>query len=135
MSTVEPIRCTGMTAFVFGPIAAATCSAVIRCVSGSTSTSFGVAPTQLTASAVAMNEFDGTMTSSPGPMSSARSASEMASVPDETPTENAVPQYVGELALEGLELGAHREGALAGDARRRPRAAPRAGSGPPGRGG
>ena len=73
-------------------IAAATCSAVIRCVDGSTSTSFGVAPTQLTASAVAMNEFVGTMTSSPGPISSARSASEIASVPEETPTEWRVPQ-------------------------------------------
>ena len=36
-------------------------------------------------------------------------------MPEETPTENAVPQYVGELALEGFELGTHREGALAGD--------------------
>ena len=91
-STVEPIRCTGITARVLGPIAAATCSAVSRCVVGSTSTSFGVAPTQLTASAVAMNEFAGTITSSPGPISSARSASEIASVPEETPTERLAPQ-------------------------------------------
>ena len=68
MSTVEPMRCTGITARVRGPIAASTRSAVIRCVSGSTSTSRGVAPARLTASAVAMNEFVGTMTSSPGPM-------------------------------------------------------------------
>src|SRR3954471_8125011 len=69
-----------------GPIAAATCSAVTRCVDGSTSTNLGVAPIQLTASAVAMNEFAGTITSSPGPISSARRASEIASVPDETLT-------------------------------------------------
>ena len=73
-------------------MAASTASAVIRCVDGSTSTSLGVAPTQLTASAVAMKEFDGTMTSSPGPMSIARSAREMASVPEETPTANGEPQ-------------------------------------------
>ena len=63
-----------------------------------------------------MNEFVGTITSSPGPISSARSASEIASVPEETPTAYAGPAVGGELGLEGLELGAHREGARAGDA-------------------
>ena len=81
-----------MTARVRGPIAASTASGVIRCVSGSTSTNRGVAPAQLTASAVAMNEFVGTITSSPAPISSARSASEIASVPDETPTARSLPQ-------------------------------------------
>ena len=40
-----------------------------------------------------MNELAGTMTSSPGPMPSARSASDSASVPDDTPTAYALPQY------------------------------------------
>ena len=40
-----------------------------------------------------MKEFVGTMTSSPGPISSARSAREIASVPEDTPTESRVPQY------------------------------------------
>ena len=75
-----------MTARVRGPIAAATASAVRRWVSGSTSTRRGVAPARLTASAEAMNEFVGTMTSSPAPMSRARSASASASVPEERPT-------------------------------------------------
>jgi hypothetical protein len=39
-----------------------------------------------------MNEFVGTITSSPAPMPSARSASEIASVPDETPTAWSVSQ-------------------------------------------
>ena len=92
MSTVEPIRCTGSTALVRGPIAAATASAVSRWVSGSTSTSFGVAPARLTPSALAMNEFAGTMTSSPAPMPSAFMASTIASVPEETPTAKSVSQ-------------------------------------------
>jgi hypothetical protein len=91
-STVEPIRWTGMMQRVFGVIAASTPSGVTRCVSGSTSTSTGVAPIQLTASAVAMNELVGTSTSSPGPMPRARSASEIASVPLETPTAKSVSQ-------------------------------------------
>ena len=67
-------------------------SAVIRPVAGSTSTRRGVAPTRLTASAVAMNEFAGTMTSSPAPMPSARSESTSASVPEETPTASPASQ-------------------------------------------
>ena len=107
MSTVEPIRWTGITQRVRGPIAASTASAVSRCVYGSTSTSRGVAPARLTASAVAMNEFDGTMTSSPAPMSSALSASDdrLGAGGD---ADGVVGLAVGgELGLEGLELGAH----------------------------
>ena len=92
MSTVEPIRWTGITHRVRAPIAACSASGVMRCVSGSTSTSRGVAPARLTASAVAMNEFAGTTTSSPGPIRSARSASTIASVPDETPIACSVSQ-------------------------------------------
>ncbi len=65
----------------------------------------GVAPTQLTASAVAMNEFVGTITSSPGPMPSARSASEIASVPERDADRVIGLAVGGELGLEGLELG------------------------------
>ena len=45
-----------------------------------------VAPTSVTASAVATNEFAGTRASSPGPISSARKARIRASVPEETAT-------------------------------------------------
>ena len=51
-----------------------------------------MAPTRVTASAVAMNEFVGTMTSSPGPISIARRVSARASVPEDTPIASPVPQ-------------------------------------------
>ena len=70
----------------------ATSSAVIRCESGSTSIGTGTAPTALTASAVAMKELVGTITSSPLPISSARSASASASVPEETPIAKSLSQ-------------------------------------------
>ena len=69
-----------------GVMCSATISAVSRCVRSSTSTRHGVAPARLTASAVAMNELAGTMTSSPGPTPSACRARTIASVPEETPT-------------------------------------------------
>ena len=97
MSTGRPKRWTGITRGCVGVSAASTISAVISAVSGSTSTRTGVAPTALTASAVAMKELVGTMTSSPGPMPSARSASSSASVPEETPTACSVPQYSAKL--------------------------------------
>ena len=58
-----------MIAFVDGVMAASTASAVMLCVAGSGSTGTGVAPACDTASQVAMNVFDGTITSSPGPTS------------------------------------------------------------------
>ena len=63
-----------------------------------------------------MNEFAGTMTSSPGPMPSARSASD-----DRLGAGGDADRVVGlavggELGLEGLELVAHRERAGRGDA-------------------
>ena len=100
---MAPNRCTGITQRTLGVRLRSTISAVIRWESGSTSTSRGVAPTALTASAVAMKEFDGTITSSPGPISSARSASASASVPEETPTANSRLAVVGELLLEALD--------------------------------
>ena len=70
-----------MTAFVFGPIAAATASGEMLNVSGSMSTNTGVAPTLCTVPAVAKNVNGVVTTSSPRPMSSARRASRIASVP------------------------------------------------------
>src|SRR3954471_22730678 len=72
-------------------MAGSMCAAVTSAVSGSTSTKHGRAPTSVTASAVAMNELAGTITSSPGPIRSARSASARASVPEATPTAKRVP--------------------------------------------
>ena len=107
MSTVEPMRWTGITQRVRGPMRGLDRSAVSRCVYGSTSTSFGVAPARLTASAVAMNEFDGTMTSSPAPMSSALQR-EHDRLGARGHADGVVGLAVGgELGLEGLELGAH----------------------------
>ena len=54
-------------------------------VAGSMSTKTGVAPTREMAPAVAKKEKGVVMTSSPGPMSSAMSATSSASVPDDTP--------------------------------------------------
>ena len=68
MSAHSPYRWTGMIAFVRGPITAATSSARIINVSGSTSTKTGRAPTRATEPAVAKNENVGVMTSSPGPI-------------------------------------------------------------------
>ena len=55
-----------MIATVRGVIAAATASGLRQKLSGSMSTKTGSAPTRRTTFAVAANENDGTMTSSPG---------------------------------------------------------------------
>ena len=60
--------------------------------SGSTSTGTGRAPHSTTASNVAMNVCAGTTTSSPGPMSQARSVIFSASRPLPTPIAERVPQ-------------------------------------------
>ena len=62
-----------------------------------------------------MNELAGTITSSPGPISSARSASASASVPEETPDREVGLAVGGELALERLDVLAERERAVLGD--------------------
>ncbi len=74
-----------------------------------------MAPTAQTASAVAMKELAGTITSSPGPTSSARRASASASVPEETPTAKSALAVVGEVALERLDVVAERERSALGD--------------------
>ena len=92
MSTVAPYRWTGMMQRTDGDIAAAIRSAVSRPVNGSGSTSLGLAPARLTASAVAMNVLAGTMTSSPAPTPTAISANASASVPEPTPIACCVSQ-------------------------------------------
>ncbi len=57
-----------------------------------------------------MNVLAGKMTSSPGPMPPARSASSIASVPLATATQSVTPVKCRELALEGGDLGAADEG-------------------------
>ena len=74
MSAGRPTWCTGMIAFVRGVIARAAASGLRLPVAGSTSAKTGVAPHCQTELAVAMNESDGTMTSSPGPTPRAYSA-------------------------------------------------------------
>src|SRR5260221_14213034 len=62
-------------------------------VAGSTSVKTGLAPTLLTASAVAKKGFAGTRTSPPGPISETLNASSQPDVPDETPTAYLAPIY------------------------------------------
>ena len=71
------------------------------------------APAWLIASTVAMNVCDTVMTASPRPTPAAISAKRTASVPLATPTQNLVPQYVGELPLEALDLRTADEGGRA----------------------
>ena len=86
MSAHWPNKCTTMTAFVLGDRARMAEAGSSWKVAGSMSANTGVAPTSATTSAVEMNEKSGTMTSSSGPTSSARSASARASVPLPQPT-------------------------------------------------
>jgi hypothetical protein len=80
-----------MMAFVRGVIAAATnCGTITPFASQSTST--GVAPTARMAPTVAMKVLACVMTSSPGPISAARSASSSAESPESVPTASVTPQ-------------------------------------------
>src|SRR5262245_38951687 len=76
-----------MTATVRGVTAASTAAGSMLNVSASMSTKTGSAPTNRTTLAVAANENDGTMTSSPGPMPSAINARCSADVPELTATQ------------------------------------------------
>ena len=73
-----------MIARVRGVIAASTAAGSRLQVTGSMSTSTGVAPTRTMHPAVAKNEYVLVITSSPGPTPSAINTARMASVPDET---------------------------------------------------
>src|SRR5207249_9201445 len=72
-------------ALVFGVMAASILAGSMHLVFGSQSTNTAVAPAIQIASAVAKKVLGWVMTSSPGPMSKAISASQMASVPLQTP--------------------------------------------------
>jgi hypothetical protein len=74
--------------------------------SGSTGT--GRAPVRLTASHVPTNVFVGTITSSPGPMSHARSVSASASQPVPTATQWLLPQYSANAASNASSSGPSR---------------------------
>ena len=91
MSAGWPYRCTGTIARVRGVTAAAQAAGSSVSVSGSTSTKTGVAPAAMTARPVNAAVIAGTITSSPAPMSSARSSSAIASVPLPTPTAMRAP--------------------------------------------
>ncbi len=92
MGAIWPKRFTGRMARVAGPTRPRAAATSSRCVVGSESTNTGCAPARDTASADAMKVFAGTTTSSPGPMSRARRASSIASVPLPTPTQWPTPQ-------------------------------------------
>ena len=83
------------------------------------STSLGVAPRRETTPAVAKNENVGVITSSPGPMPSAISATSSASVPDDSPTACGTPRYSADLALETVDFGTADEALAVADARDR----------------
>ena len=87
-----PNRWTSSSARVRVPTRSAAERGSIANVSGSMSANTGVAPTRATASAVAANVNAGTITSSPGPTSSARSARTSASVPLAQPIACAPPR-------------------------------------------
>ena len=80
MSTASPAKCTGMIALVRGVIAASTWSRSRLRLSSSTSTNTGRAPTRITTLALAAKVMAGTITSSPGPMPHACSATSSAPV-------------------------------------------------------
>lgn len=84
--------CTGMMALVAGVMADATWVGSRHRVSGSTSTSTGVAPVCTMALAVLMMEKAGVMTSSPGPRPRAAQTRCRAAVPLAQATPWATPQ-------------------------------------------
>ena len=86
-------------------------------VTGSMSTNTGVAPSRLTQPAVAKNENVGVMTSSPGPMPSAISATSNASVPDDTAMACSTSMQLGQLAFERVDFRPEDEPLAVADAR------------------
>ena len=86
-----PAKCTGIIAFVRGVIAASMFfGSIFR--SSATSTKTGVAPTKAILDAEATNEFGAVMTSSPAPISMARSTRCKPQVPFATPVAYLAPQ-------------------------------------------
>ena len=91
MSAAWPNRCTGMMALV-RPVMSGSMPPGSRLKhSGHESVNTGLAPTRTIDPAVAKNVNDGQITSSPGPIPSAISATRMASVPEDMPTPKRAP--------------------------------------------
>ena len=90
MSQATPNRCTGMIALV-RDVTLLPASAASRQKLGSTSANTGTALQAMTANGDAMNVTAGTMTSSPRPTPSARSATTKAAVPEVTASACVVP--------------------------------------------
>ena len=106
-----------MIARVRGVIAARTAAGSMLNVTGSMSTNRGVAPSRLTQPAVAKNEYVGVMTSSPGPMPSAISATSSASVPDDTATASGDLERAPQARARALDLRAEDEALAVADPR------------------
>ena len=100
MSAGRPSWWTGMIALVRGVMARSAASGSRLNVRGSTSAKTGVAPHCQTELAVAMNDIDGTITSSPGPTPATCSASCSAVVQFETATASAAPTRSAKARLE-----------------------------------
>jgi len=105
MSAGCPYRCTGRIAAVRGVTRASTCagSSVRRSMSMSANT--GVAPAIMMANAEYAAESGAVITSSPGPMPSARNASAIASVPVPTPTAWAAPEACANSVSKAVSSG------------------------------
>ena len=100
-----PPWCTTITARVLGVMTAATDSGVRFWVTTSTSAKTGVAPTYRAAFAVAMNESDGTMTSSPAPTPSTRRARCRPAVHDDSATARRHPTWAANAASNSATRG------------------------------
>ena len=94
-----------MRALVRGVIAASIFAGSMHFVFGSQSTNTAVAPAIQIASAVAKNVFGCVMTSSPGPMPIAISASQIASVPLPVPAACATPWNAASSCSNCLSIG------------------------------
>src|SRR2546425_9384545 len=91
MSRTCPYRCTSTTALVFEERQRSALSSDNNAVSASISAKTGVAPERMIATTVATAVIGVVTTSSPGPMSSERSAISIASVPFAAPTACETP--------------------------------------------
>ena len=90
----RPNRCTGITARVLAPQAAAAAAGSRLKLSGSTSANTGRAPRRAMQPTVAKKESGVVTTSSPWPTPSAINATSRASVPDDTPMARPTPSAV-----------------------------------------
>ena len=92
ISAVLPYKCTAIIALVFFVIFSSILSTSILNVSITGSTNRGLAPTYVIAKAVAIYVLEGTITSSPTPISIALKIKINESKPEATPTQYLTPQ-------------------------------------------